>query len=145
MKKIYSVITGTGSFVPEKKVKNSDFLSHEFYDSSGVKLPTPNQEIVNKFLEITTISERRHIDDEHTTSDLGFFAAQKAIDDAGIDKEELDYIIFAHNFGDTYPGNNRIDICPSLAARVKQKLGIKNPNAVSYDVLFGCPDRKSVV
>ena len=79
MKKIYSVITGTGSFVPEKKVKNSDFLSHEFYDSSGVKLPNPNQEIVDKFLEITTISERRHVDDEHTTSDLGFFAAQKAL------------------------------------------------------------------
>ena len=139
MKKIYSVITGTGSFVPEKKVKNSDFLSHEFYDSSGVKLRTPNQEIVDKFLEITTISERRHVADEHTTSDLGFFAAQKAIEDAGIDKEELDYIIFAHNFGDTQVDNNGIDICPSLAARVKQKLGIKNPYSVSYDVLFGCP------
>lgn len=139
MKKIYSVITGTGSFVPEKKVKNSDFLSHEFYDSSGTKLPTPNQQIVDKFLEITTISERRHIDDDHTTSDLGFFAAQKAIEDAGIDKEELDYIIFAQNFGDTTAENKRIDICPSLAARVKQKLEIKNPNSVAYDILFGCP------
>lgn len=139
MKKIYSVITGTGSFVPEKKVKNSDFLSHEFYDSSGVKLPTPNEEIVDKFLEITTISERRHVDDNQTTSDLGFYAAQKAIEDAGIDKEELDYIIFAHNFGDTHADNNSIDICPSLAARVKQKLGIKNPYSVSYDILFGCP------
>ena len=139
MKRVYSVITGTGSFIPEKKVKNSDFLSHEFYDSSGSKLPNPNQEIVDKFLEITTISERRHIDDDHTTSDLGFYAAQKAIEDAGIDKEELDYIIFAHNFGDTQANNNRIDICPSLAARVKQKLGIKNPNSVAYDILFGCP------
>lgn len=139
MKKIYSVITGTGSFVPEKKVKNSDFLSHEFYDSSGTILPTPNQQIVDKFLEITTISERRHVDDEHTTSDLGFFAAQKAIEDAGIDKEELDYIIFAQNFGDTTADSNRIDICPNLAARVKQKLEIKNPNSVAYDILFGCP------
>lgn len=139
MKKIYSVITGTGSFVPEKKMANKDFLSHQFFDSSGAKLPNPNQEIVDKFMEITTISERRYVDDEHTTSDLGFFAAQQAIEDAGIDKEELDYIIFAHTFGDTYADNNRIDICPSLAARVKEKLGIKNPYAVAYDILFGCP------
>ena len=139
MKKVYSVITGTGSYVPEKKVKNSDFLSHEFYDSSGTKLPNDNQKIIDKFVEITTISERRYADDEHTTSDLGFFAAQRAIEDAGIDKEELDYIIFAHNFGDTHAHDNRIDNCPSLAARVKQKLGIKNPGSVAYDILFGCP------
>lgn len=139
MKKIYSVITGTGSYVPEKRMTNKDFLSHEFYDSAGTKLPNPNQEIIDKFLEITTISERRYVEEEHSTSDLGFFAAQKAIEDAGIDKEELDYIIFAHNFGDTHADNNRIDICPSLAARVKQKLGIKNPYSVAYDILFGCP------
>ena len=139
MKKVYSVITGTGSFVPEKKVKNSDFLSHEFYDSSGAKLPTANEDIIDKFFEITTIAERRYADDAHTTSDLGFFAAEKAIKDAGIDKEELDYIIFAHNFGNTHAGDSRVDNCPSLAARVKQKLGIKNPYAVSYDILYGCP------
>jgi 3-oxoacyl-[acyl-carrier-protein] synthase-3 len=98
MKRIYSVITGTGSYVPEKKVTNDDFLSHEFYDSSGVKLANDNRDIVDKFLEITTIAERRHVEDDNTTSDLGFYAAQKAIEDAGIDKEELDYIIFAHNF-----------------------------------------------
>lgn len=139
MKKIYSVITGTGSYVPEIKMTNDDFLSREFYDSTGTKLPNPNREIVDKFLEITTIAERRHVEDDDTTSDLAFYAAEKAIEDAGIDKEELDYIIFAHNFGDTYKDNNRIDICPSLAARVKQKLGIKNPYSVAYDILFGCP------
>ena len=56
MKRIYSVITGTGSYVPEKKVTNDDFLSHEFYDSSGVKLANDNRDIVDKFLEITTIA-----------------------------------------------------------------------------------------
>ena len=34
------------------------------------------------------------------TSDLGYFCGRKAIEDAGIDQEELDYIIVAHNFGD---------------------------------------------
>ena len=34
---------------------------------------------------------------------------------------------------------NNSDIVPSIAARVKAKLGIKNPNTVAYDVIFGCP------
>lgn len=139
MNSIYSVITGTGSYVPPKIVNNSNFLSNEFYDSTGNKLTTPNQVIVNKFLDITTISERRYAQDDQVTSDLAFFAADSAIKSAGINKEELDYIIFAHNFGETTRENNRIDILPTLAARLKQKLGIKNPNAVAYDVLFGCP------
>ena len=28
---------------------------------------------------------------------------------------------------------------PSLASRVKFNLGIKNPNCVCYDIIFGCP------
>jgi 3-oxoacyl-[acyl-carrier-protein] synthase-3 len=31
------------------------------------------------------------------------------------------------------------DAVPSLASRVKHSLGIKNPNCIAYDVLFGCP------
>lgn len=139
MKKLYSVITGTGSYVPEKKMRNEDFLSYEFYDSTGEKLPTENSEIVNKFLEITTIAERRYADDSQSTSDLALKAAQQAIESAGINKEELDYIIFAHNFGETAADNNRIDILPSLASRLKQKLGIANPSTIAYDLLFGCP------
>ena len=139
MKKLFSVITGTGSYVPEKRMRNEDFLSYEFYDSTGEKLSTDNTDIVNKFLEITTIAERRYAEEGQTTSDLALYAAQRAIESAGIDKEELDYIIFAHNFGETSIGNSRVDILPSLASRLKQKLGISNPNAVAYDVLFGCP------
>lgn len=139
MNRIYSVITGTGSYVPEQKMRNQDFLAYEFYDSRGEKLPNDNQDIIDKFLEITTIAERRYAGETQTTSDLGVLASQQAIESAGIDKEELDYIIFAHNFGETTHENSNIDIIPSLAARVKQKLGIENPNAVAYDILFGCP------
>jgi 3-oxoacyl-[acyl-carrier-protein] synthase-3 len=32
-----------------------------------------------------------------------------------------------------------VDICPSIAARVKHLLGIKNPYTVAYDIPFGCP------
>lgn len=139
MKKIYSIITGTGSYIPAKRQKNADFLSNEFYDSAGEKLSTSNEEIVDKFLEITTIAERRYADEGEVTSDMAKVAAERAIEAAAINKEELDYVIFAHNFGETQSANNRIDIVPSLAARVKQKLGISNPSAVAYDLLFGCP------
>jgi len=139
MSSIYSVITGTGSYVPPRLINNSDFLTNEFYDTDGKVLTTPNSVIVNKFQEITTISQRRYANDDQVTSDLALIAAQRAIEDAGIDKEDLDYVIFGHNFGEATIDNNRTDIVPTLSARLKQKLGIESPNAVAYDVLFGCP------
>lgn len=139
MSKIYSVFTGTGSYVPTKQIKNEHFHSYEFYDSTGDKLPTLNDDITKKFEEITTIAERRYAEDNESTSDLALIASQRAIEAAGIDKEELDYIIFAHNFGETSVDNIAIDILPTMAARLKNKLGIENPGAVAYDLLFGCP------
>lgn len=136
---IYSVITGTGSYIPSKVVKNENFLANEFYDNDGKKLEKPNQEIIDKFLEITTIAERHFISDHKVTSDIAYFSAVEAIESAKIDKEELDYIIVAHNFGDVKKDNKRTDIVPSLAARVKHKLEIKNPGTVAYDITFGCP------
>jgi len=70
---------------------------------------------------------------------MAYLAAQKAINSAGIDKEELDYIILAHNFGDVKAGSTHVDIVPTLAARVKHKLGIINPFCIAYDLPFGCP------
>jgi len=139
MSRIYSVFTGTGSYVPAKQVKNEVFLANEFYDSSGERIVTPNESIVEKFEEITTISERRYAEDHQVTSDLALIAAQRAIAAAGVDKEDLDYIIFSHNFGETMTDNMRMDVLPTLASRLKQKLGVANPSAVAYDILFGCP------
>ena len=138
-RKTYSVISGTGSYIPTKRIKNDNFINNEFYDTDGKKLEKPNREIIDKFFEITTIAERRYVTDNLVASDIGTFAANNAIQSADIDKEELDYIIVAHNFGDVKKGNRRKDIVPSLASRVKHKLGIKNANAVAYDILFGCP------
>ncbi len=139
MKRIYSQIIGTGSYIPQKVVKNKDFLHYTFLDSTGEKIDLDNEEIVDKFEEITTIAERRHADDHEVTSDLAFYAAEKAIKAANIDKEDLDYIILAHNFGDTRSDDSRIDVMPALASRVKAKLNIQNPNTVAYDIIFGCP------
>jgi len=136
---IYSVITGTGSYIPTQIIKNEDFLSNEFYEKDGVKLNKDNKEVIIKFQEITTIAERRYVTDDLVTSDIAALAAEKAIESAGINKEELDYVILAHNFGDVTSKNKQLDIVPSLAARVKYALKIKNPYAVAYDVPFGCP------
>ncbi len=136
---IRSIITGTGSYIPPVRMGNEDFLSNQFYDSNAERLEKSNQEIIDKFLEITTIAERRYVTDDLVTSDIAFYAAREAIASAQIDPEELDYIIVAHNFGDIKSGTNRIDLVPALAARVKHKLRISNPNAVAYDIIFGCP------
>ena len=139
MSKIISVFTGTGSCIPTKQVKNSFFHSHEFYDSTGEKITTPGEEIARKFEEITTISERRYAEDHQSTTDLALFASEQAIESSGINKEELDYIIVAHNFGETEAGNSRISLVPALASRLKARLGIENPSAIAYDIIFGCP------
>ncbi|GAB5565754.1 MAG: ketoacyl-ACP synthase III [Winogradskyella sp.] len=132
-------ITGTGSYIPTNIEKNEDFHSHEFLNMDGSSISYPNEVIVEKFKAITGIVERRYADKNLTTSDLGFLAAQKAIDDANIDQEELDYIICAHNFGDVRHGAIQSDILPCLASRIKHSLKIKNPKCVAYDILYGCP------
>jgi 3-oxoacyl-[acyl-carrier-protein] synthase-3 len=73
------------------------------------------------------------------TSEMASKAAELAIQDAAIDRETIDQIIVAHNFGDVLPGTIQTDTIPALASRVKHQLGIKNPNCVAYDILFGCP------
>ncbi len=132
-------ITGTGSYIPSKIEHNSNFNQHEFLDAQGTKFRYPNEVVIEKFKAITGIGERRYVKEELNTSDIAFFAAQKAIKDAGIDPELLDYIIVAHNFGDVRHGSTQGDTVPSLATRVKHSLRIQNPKCVAYDMLFGCP------
>ena len=132
-------ITGSGSYIPAKVEKNEDFHNHEFLNSDGSTINQPNEIIVEKFKAITGIAERRYAKDDLNTSDIAFFAAQQAIEDAKINKEELDYIIVAHNYGDVKHNTEQSDTVPSIASRVKQLLEIKNPKCVGYDILFGCP------
>ncbi|MEO8234682.1 MAG: ketoacyl-ACP synthase III [Flavobacterium sp.] len=132
-------ITGSGSYIPNQIVTNLDFAKHQFLNEDGSAFNASNEVIAHKFKQITGIEERRYVDTNLVTSDIAYFAAQKAIDTANIDPETLDYIIFAHNFGNVKQGAIQADAVPSLAARVKQKLRIKNPKCVAYDILFGCP------
>lgn len=136
---INSKIIATGSYIPSLKITNDHFIDNDFYDSLGNKIDKDNQITIEKLEEITTISERRYVSDKFVTSDIAYFAAKDALESSGVDKETLDYIIVAHNFGDVKKGNKELDIVPSLAARVKFKLGIENPDTVAYDLPFGCP------
>ncbi len=138
-RKIHTIITASGSYIPENVVTNKDFENKDFYETDGKKIDRDGAEIVEKLREITEIEERRYANKEHTASDLATFAAQNAIDDIKADKESFDYIIVAHNFGDIRNDNRQVDTVPTLASRVKYNLGIKNPDTVAYDLPFGCP------
>jgi len=136
---IRSVITGTGSFIPKNVITNEDFLNHSFLERNGDSFAKTNEEIIDKFREITGIRERRYADDDMVASDLAAHAAEQALNESNLDREELDYIIVAHNFGDVRADNRRSDMVPSLASRVKNKLKIQNPKCLAYDLPFGCP------
>ena len=132
-------IIGTGSYIPSQIIPNKNFLNHNFKNADGSSIDNDNETIIEKFEAITGIKERRYASSNLNASDIGFLAAQKAIEDAEIDKESLDYIIVAHNFGDVKYNHNQSDLLPSLSSRIKHLLKIKNPKCVAYDILFGCP------
>jgi len=136
---VYSTIAASGRYIPTRIVKNEDFLNNEFFNAAGERIAKTNEEVIQKFHQITEISERRYVTDDLKASDIASFAAKDALESSGIDKETLDYIIVAHNFGDVSYENRRTDIVPSLASRVKRLLGIANPFTVAYDLPFGCP------
>lgn len=125
--------------MPETRIGNQQFLNHRFYEKNHEPVAKENKIVVEQFKEITGIEERRYAHPDQQASDLGFLAAQDALQSSGIDKESLDYVIVAHNFGDVAFHSNRINIVPSLASRVKYLLKIKNPDCVAYDLPFGCP------
>jgi len=134
-----SKIIGTGCYIPEVEVPNASFENSYFFEREGVSLGKDNTTIIEKFEQITGIAQRRYAKPEQLASDLGFLAAKQAIQSANIDKETLDYIIVAHNFGDVVHESNRSNLLPTVASKIKSHLQIKNPNCVAYDLPFGCP------
>lgn len=136
---VNSVITGTGSYVPNVKVSNEEFARHTFFNKDESAIDTLIDEVISKFKDITGIEERRYANDEQSASQIAALAAKQAISNAGIDRETIDQIIVAHNFGDVPKGTIQTDILPSLASRVKNLLKIKSTSCIPYDILFGCP------
>jgi len=91
-----SVIKGTGMYVP-KNVVDNDRLSRV--------MDTSNEWILQR----TGIETRRFADSGQATSDMAVPAAEQAIDEAGLDKGEIDYVIFATMTPDYYfPGSGSV-------------------------------------
>jgi 3-oxoacyl-[acyl-carrier-protein] synthase-3 len=134
-----AIINGVGSYIPEVTVKNEDFLGHQFHSDYHQIITEDPQSIIRKFEKITGISERRYISKDLNNDDMALIAAERALEQSSIDKELLDYVIVAHNYGNVSYGTNRSDFMPSIATRVKHRLGIRNNNCVAYDIVFGCP------
>lgn len=109
-------ILGTGSFVPPKVLSNLDLQK--------MGLDTTDEWIVQR----TGVRERRIADPEVTTSDLGYEAALKAFDMAGIKAKDLDLIIVATITPDT--------CCPAAANWLQAKLDA--PQAVTFDIAAAC-------
>jgi 3-oxoacyl-[acyl-carrier-protein] synthase III len=140
MSLIRTIISGTGSHIPKLRVLNEDFSDSVFYDLDGQKLQESTQETIETFRKKTGIKERRYVTDDLVTSDIAYFALRDALDSAGICKESINGPLgVAHNFGDVRADNRRSDFVPSIASRVKQKAGIKNPKTIAFDYAYGCP------
>jgi len=136
---IRSIIVGTGSCIPTEAMPNEGFLANDFRDQNGVSYDKTNAQVIADFERITGITERRYVNEDQVASDIACLAATDALESSGADPEKLDYIIVAHNFGDVPYENRRSGFVPSLASRVKNRLGIRNPHTVAYDINFGCP------
>jgi 3-oxoacyl-[acyl-carrier-protein] synthase III len=132
-----SVVVATGSCIPERVVANDFFAQRTFVDRHGQPLADRGDTVALRFSELTGIRERRYAPASQRASDLAALAAERALAAAALDRERLEGLIVAHNWGDV--GEDGVpDALPNLAARVKHKLGIRNRRCVSYDVVSGC-------
>ncbi len=112
---MYSKITGTGSYLPERILTNADL--ELMVDTS------------DEWIRSRTGIEKRHIAaDDETTCDLAEKAALSAIEAAGIEAADIDLIII----GTTTPDL----IFPSTACLLQQRLGIHGCPA--FDVQAVC-------
>ncbi len=105
-----SKIKGLGYYVPEHVVTNNDLSKVMETSDAWIQ-------------ERTGIQERRHVNsEEDTTTSMGVKAAKVAIERAGIDKDDIDFIIFATLSPDYY--------FPGPGVLVQRDLGIKTVGAL---------------
>jgi 3-oxoacyl-[acyl-carrier-protein] synthase III len=112
MTKIYSRISGTGRFLPERILTNADL----------VKMVDTTEE----WILARTGIERRHIAaDDQTTVDLAEGAARQAIEAAGIKPGDIDFLVV----GTTTPDV----VFPNVGSLLQERLGIGGFAAFSVE------------
>ena len=107
-------IKGTGSAVPKLRVSNEELS--RIVDTS------------DEWIKSRTGIENRHIAVEESTTSLSVEAAKKALDEAGIEAEELDMIIAATVTPDKF--------FPNLSCEVQSALGAVK--ATAFDISAAC-------
>ncbi len=110
-----TVIAGTGSYLPEKILTNADL--ERMVDTSDAWITAR-----------TGIRERHIAADDQATSDLAFFAAQNALDAAGMKAEELELVLVATATPDM--------AFPATACLIQHRLGAFG--AAAFDLSAAC-------
>jgi len=120
---VYSKITGTGSYLPAKRVTN-DQLAAQLAEQG---IETSDEWIVSR----SGISCRHYAADSENASDLAAHAARKALEAAGKSAGDIDLVIVASSTPDFHGS------FPSTACIVQQKLGMANHSA-AFDLAAVC-------
>ena len=118
--KLYSRITGTGSYLPPRRLTNADLAAE--LATHGVE--TSDDWIVER----TGIRARHFAAPEVCSSDLGLEAARRALQAAGVEAKDIDLIIVATSTPDM--------VFPSTACILQNKLGANGCPA--FDVQAVC-------
>jgi len=114
-------VSGTGMYVPPRVVTNDDLRTQYGIDTTHEWI-----------LQRTGIEERRYADEGVGSSDLAVPAAEMAIKNAGLEKEDIDMILFAtlspeHQF----PGSGvylqkKMGFCEGPKAKFVPAMDIRN-------------------
>jgi 3-oxoacyl-[acyl-carrier-protein] synthase III len=111
-------IAGIGYYVPEQRVTNFDLMKH---------MDTTDEWIQER----TGIQERRYaVKGKETTTTMAARAAEIAIERAGINKEDIDFIIFATLSSDYY--------FPGAGVLLQREMGITKTEIGALDIRNQC-------
>ena len=120
---IHARITGTGSYLPAKRVTNEQLAAQ--LAEQGIE--TSDEWIVTR----SGISSRHYAASDENASDLAVQAARKAVEAAGLAASDIELVIVASSTPDFHGS------FPSTACIVQQKLGMAN-NSAAFDVQAVC-------
>jgi 3-oxoacyl-[acyl-carrier-protein] synthase-3 len=110
-------ISGIGAYVPKKILTNAELAK---------TVDTSHEWIVSK----TGIVERRISEIEEAPSDMGYQAAQRCLEQAGVDKSKVDLIVVAC----ATPDQSQ----PAVACLIQAKLGVAEGHCPAFDVNSVC-------
>lgn len=110
-------IRAVNSWLPEKEIKLSSFYS--LYGEAEVK----------SIIKATGIERVRVVDDNMTSSDMCFIAAEKLFEQDGVDKSKIDGLVFVSQTTDW--------ILPATSISLQDRLSLSK-DTVCMDVHYGC-------